>query len=45
MVELVDEAQMLAAQRRARVPGEVLGLAASDGDRAFETAFQQADRL
>ena len=45
VVELVDEAQGVAAQRGAPVIVEARGFLAGDTDRAFEPAFEQPDRL
>ena len=45
MVELVDEAEQVAAQPRAAVVVELGGFLAADPDRALEPALEQADRL
>ena len=45
MMELVDEAQCVAAHPRARAIVEVGGLLTVDPDRALEPALEQSDRL
>ena len=45
MVELVDEAEQVAAQAGAAVVVELGGFLAGEPDRAFEPAFEQPDRL
>jgi hypothetical protein len=45
VVELIDEAQRIAAEAGAPVIVEPGGFLALDRDRAFEAAFEQPDRL
>src|SRR4029079_2388270 len=45
VVELVDEAEQVAAEARAALVVEFGGFLALEADRALETAFEQADRL
>ena len=45
VVELVNEAQRLAAQARAALVVQAGGLLARDADRALEAALQEADGL
>ena len=45
MVELIDEAQRIAAQLRAAFVVEARGLASGEPDRAFESALEEPDRL
>ena len=45
MVELVDEAQCLAADAGAGAIGQIGRFFAFDADRAFEPALEQPDRL
>src|SRR4051794_15653314 len=45
VVELVDEPEQVAAQARAAVVVELGGFLTLEPDRAFEAAFEKADRL